>query len=274
MQTNANISTSICHICNKEYSSMSTLNRHIRIKHSDSNNKDKMKECLWCKNKYDNVKIHLKNCKSDKEAIYTHSLEIIALKDKENEELKTQLKDLQEKLFRLANKSTNTTNTINTYNTILNCDKPLILDKEYVQDKMIEYCGISYLKRGGEGMCDWFLESVCTNDRGNLCIECVDKNRKRFKFEDENEKMNEITGKEIVDLVKSCFPKFKSTLHYQSFLQEIEELCDRNYPPEEAHLKKYEYLKNIEYMYNDFVNRLVDRTHKDSFRTLINLKSN
>jgi hypothetical protein len=268
MQTNAKTSNITCNVCYKDYTSQSTLNRHIRLKHSSVETTNEMKQCIWCKNRYDNIKIHLKRCKEDKDSIHSHTLGILELKEKEIEELKKQRDDLQYNLFKLADKTTNTINT--TYNnTILNCDKPLILDKEYVQEKLNEYCGISFLKRGGEGMCDWFLESVCTNDSGNLCIECVDKNRKRFKFEDENEKMNEISGKEIVDLIKSCFPNFKSTLHYKSFLQEIEELCNRNYSPEESSLRKYEYLKKLEFMHTDFVNRLVDKTHKDSFRSLL-----
>lgn len=260
-----------CKHCSKVFSSNSNLNKHIRenrLCSAYSSEHDFKKECMWCKERYNNIKIHFKNCKADKELIHSHILDKLAEKERENERLEKQLNDLQDMLFKLADKTTNTINTT-TYNTILNCDKPLILDKEYIQGKLNEYCGISYLKRGGEGICDWFLERVCTNDIGNMCIECVDKNRKRFKFEDENEKLNEISGKEIVDLIKSCYPKFRSTLHYQSFIQEIEEECDRRYSPEEAPLKKYEYLSKLEFMQNDFINRLVDKTHKDSFNSLL-----
>ncbi len=269
----------VCNICNKTFSRISNLNKHLRENKVCSrvnlnNIQIDKKECIWCKGKYDNIKIHLKNCKADKDTIHQ---QVIKEKDLEISFLKEQLEiykkkidNLDEKLFNLANKST-TTNTINTttYNTILNCDKPLILDKEYITKQLIDYCGIPYLRRGGKGICDWFLESVCTNEQGNLCIECVDKNRKIFKFEDINEKINEISGKDIVDLIKSCYPEFKKTLHYLAFLQEIEEYCKATYPEEDVPCKQYEYFCSVENIYNDFVNRLVSRTHKDSFKSLL-----
>jgi hypothetical protein len=273
MRNSAKTLNNICNYCNKEYSSVSALNRHLRetkcsVKLNDVN--DNKKECMWCKTSYVNIQHHYKFCKADKETVHLSALEIICLKEKENIGLKKQINDLQEKLFNLANKST-TTNTINTttYNTILNCDKPLILDKEYITKQLIDYCGIPYLRRGGKGICDWFLESVCTNEQGNLCIECVDKNRKIFKFEDVDEKINEISGKDIVDLIKSCYPEFKKTLHYLAFLQEVEEYCKATYPEEDVPFKQYEYFCYVENIYNDFVNRLVSRTHKDSFKSLL-----
>ncbi len=272
MPKSAKTSNIVCEYCDKSYSSSSALNRHLReTKCSAKTKEENKKECMWCKTGYTNIQHHYKYCKADKETVHMSVLDIISLKEKENEDLKKQIADLQNKLFNLASKSTTTTVNTTTYNTILNCDKPLVLDKDYVQNKLIECCGIPYLKRGGEGICDWFLESVCTNEHGNLCIECVDKNRKRFKFEDINEKINDISGKDIVDLIKSCFPKFKKTLHYQAFLQEVEELCKRNYSPEEAPFRQHEYYMAVENMYNDFVNRLVDRTHKDSFTSLLKL---
>jgi len=267
----------VCNICNKTFSRISNLNKHLRenkVCSRVNNVQTDKKECMWCKGKYDNIKIHLKNCKADKDTIHQQiikekDLEISFLKE-QIEVYKKKVDNLDEKLYNLANKST-TTNTINTttYNTILNCDKPLILTKEYVQKQLIDYCGITYLKRGGNGICDWFLEYVCVNEYGNLCIECVDKNRNRFKFEDINEKINEISGKDIVELIRSCFPSFKKTIHYLSFLQEIEEYCKMNYPLEEQSYKQYEYIYAVDNMYNEFVNRLVSRTHKDSFKSLL-----
>ena len=263
---------SLCNICNKTFSSVFNLNKHLKTNKVCSNyniNRSNKVECMWCKGLYSNIKLHLKSCKADKESIY---LTNISLKEKENEILRKQVNDLQEKLYNIANKSTSTTINTTTYNTILNCDKPLVLDKEYVEKQLIDYCEIPYLRRGGEGICDWFLDSVCTNEKGNLCIECVDKSRKMFKFEDINKKINEISGKEIVDLIKMCFPKFKKTLHYLSFLQDIEEYCKSNYSEEELLVKQYEYLYAIDNMHNEFINRLVSKTHKGSFNTLLKSK--
>ncbi len=143
---------------------------------------------------------------------------------------------------------------------------PIVLDKEYVQTKLIESCGIMYLERGGEGICDWFLEFICTNEYGNLCIECVDKNRKRFKFEDINQNINEISGRDITELISSCIPKFKSSFHYQSFKQHIEEQYHDSID------KQRKYKRAVTNMdKNAFVSRLANRTHKDNFTSLLKL---
>ena len=139
------------------------------------------------------------------------------------------------------------------------------LDKEYVQTTIIESCGIMYLERGGEGICDWFLEFICTNVYGNLCIECVDKNRKRFKFEDVNQNINEISGRDITELISSCIPKFKNSFHYQSFKQHIEE----KYNSVNDQRKHKRAVTNMDK--NAFVSRLANRTHKDNFTSLLKL---
>ncbi len=262
----------ICLICDKKFSTKYNLNKHLRESKSCSNSniQDNKQECLWCKGKYDNIKNHIKSCKTSKEVIYSmHQGEIDNLQ-KANQ----QIKDLQDKLYNLANKTTvtNTINNTRTYNAILTCDKPLILNKERVLSLMIDKCTINHLKKGGKGICDWFLESVCVNDSGLICIECFDRNRKMFRYEDDNEKIKEISGEEIVDIIKSCLPSFKKTICYSGFLNEVSEECDRKYGYEEALLKKCEYKDNVDYMKNDFIKRLIERTHKDGHNCSLGIK--
>jgi len=263
----------ICLICDKQFSTKYNLNKHLRESKSCSNSniQDNKQECLWCKGKYDNIKNHIKSCKISKEVIYSmHQGEINNL-----QQANQQIKDLQDKLFNLANKTTTVTNTINntrTYNAILSCDKPLILNKERVLSFMIDKCSIEHLKKGGKGICDWFLESVCINDRGLICIECFDRNRKMFRYEDDNGKVKEISGEEIVDIIKSCLPSFKKTIIYKQFLREIEEECNKRYCSEDSFLKQYEYTNGIEDMKNEFIKRLIERTHKDGYNCSLGIK--
>ncbi len=261
-----------CHLCNKQFSTKFNLNKHLRESKSCSNlnNQVYKQECLWCKGKYDNIKNHIKSCKTSKEVTYSmYQSEVNNL-----QQALQQIKDLQDKLFNLANKTTvtNTINNTRTYNAILTCDKPLILNKERVMSIMIDKCKVSHLKQGGKGICDWFLESVCINDSGLICIECFDRNRRMFRYEDDNEKIKEISGEEIVDIIKRCLPSFKKTITYNQFLNEVSEECDKKYCSEEAFLKKCEYTENIEYMKNDFIKRLIERTHKDGHNCSFGIK--
>jgi hypothetical protein len=265
----------ICPTCNKTFSRQPNLNKHLRESKSCSNynNNEDNQECLWCKGKYDNIKNHIKSCKISKESIYSiHKSDINNLKD-QLEKSNLQIKDLQDKLFDLANKTTvtNTINNTRTYNAILTCDKPLILNKKRVLSLLIDRCTIPQLKEGGKGICDWFLENVCVNDKGLICIECFDRNRKMFRYEDDNGKIKDISGDEIVDLIKSCFPAFKKTVCYTVFLKEVSDECDRIYGYEDSLVKKQEYVDNITYMKNDFIKRLIERTHKDSHNSSLGI---
>ena len=257
-----------CNLCDKTYSTKHTYNKHLNtIKHLSKVSAEEgvtRELCPFCNYKYSNIKLHINKCKTSMEVIYSLFLEkenIIVSKEAENNDLKAQIKDLQDKLFTIANKTTTVINNrSSTYNTILNCSKPLLLNKERIQELLNTYCDITYLKHKSKGLAKFFIENIAVNSEGKVCIECVDKNRKIFKYKDENDVLKQITGNELYALIRPCFIKFKETDNYKAFIQYITET------ESSTEIERYDKAFNDS---KKFIDYLSDRTYNDSFNSVL-----
>jgi hypothetical protein len=264
-----------CTLCNQSFKQLYNYNKHLNtIKHLSKvpiEESDTRELCPFCNYKYSNIKLHINKCKTSMEVIYRVFLEreniitekenIIVSKEAEINDLKAQIKDLQDKLFTIANKTTTVINNrSSTYNTILNCSKPLLLNKERIQELLNTYCDITYLKHKSKGLAKFFIENIAVNSEGKVCIECVDKNRKIFKYKDENDVLKQITGNELYALIRPCFIKFKETDNYKAFIQYITET------ESSTEIERYDKAFNDS---KKFIDYLSDRTYNDSFNSVL-----
>jgi hypothetical protein len=111
-----------CEICGSSYTQKQHLNRHMKTSQKCLSLKD-IKEsikCIWCNCNFSSKQTfenHENICSVDKEIAYATLLEKYnSLNETHNkyiEEKDKQIKDLQDKLFSIANKTTTTNNTYN-----------------------------------------------------------------------------------------------------------------------------------------------------------------
>ncbi len=267
-----------CKFCSSKFALKRTLAKHLQTSKRCISKRPKIKiNCIWCKsifNSKDDLEKHHKKCEVDKNILYIQVLEeaknkdkqienIIRDKEKEIERLNNIIKDLTNKV----NTSTTTTNNINTvtYNNFnLNCAKPLLLSKERIIRVMDMTCEPNYIKRGQEGLADWFLNEVCRNENNDISIECTDKTRRRFRYEDENEKPKLIAGTQLTELLRSCMPTFKKTLYYRQTIDECSEDITRY-----DTIETLNSISDFEKPGNKFINYLVDKTYNDSINCLL-----
>ena len=273
----------ICKFCNNTFALKRTLAYHIKTSKRCVEQRPKVDiNCIWCKGKFntkEELDKHHKKCEADKDIIYIKLLEECKTKDlllkekekekeKEIERLNDIIKDLTDK-FNIGsiNTTNNTINTTTTYNITLNCSKPLILSVESITPIMNRTCEPSYIKRGQSGLADWFLNNICRNEKGDITIECTDKNRKRFRYIDEEDKPNEVTGKGLKELLNRCMLKFKESEYYHQAKKQAKQEYD-----EFQTTSLHNAIKDFESPDKEFINYLVDKTHIDSINCLIDKK--
>jgi len=83
-----------------------------------------------------------------------------------------------------SSNSNNTINTINSNNHItqnINLTFPLNLSEEFISKKKLLITE-KHVREKQKGMADWFYKEFATNDKGEFCIICTDKNRKNFQY--------------------------------------------------------------------------------------------
>ena len=282
MNINNNLSNNKfeCNYCNSTFSSKKTLLFHVKSNKKCLSNRPILSiNCIWCKSLFvskDELNKHYNKCGSDKENIHIITLEQnkqLQEKVKQIEELLEQtikqkddiikqrddnIEKLQEKLFTIANKPTTTTTNIKTINNIkLNCDKPLNLEYDNVFNMMKNHLNTTYLSQGGYGIGKWFLKYVCTNERGNICIECTDRNRKVFKYKDEEDELKRVTGDDLHKLVKKAYAEFTTTPLYIEFDEWERDQRERGRDTMDILSGLMDYKK-------DFLNHLSDKTSVSS----------
>lgn len=284
-----------CEFCNTEFSLKRTLATHLKNSKRCISKRPKLNiSCIWCKCDFitkDELEKHYKKCNVNKELEHVKLLEESKRKDiiikereqnilKKDKEIERILKEKEQDVERLNNiikdltgkiKGDTTNNTINnkvTYNITLNCAKPLLLSKERIIKLMDRTCVPYYVKNGQEGLADWFLNEVCRNDNNDIAIECTDKNRKKFRYEDDNDTPKEITAFGLTELLKECIPSFKKTTYYQ---QARHEANDNNIMKDDTR-NAMDYIVDFEKPGTRFINYLVDKTHVESVNCLLTKK--
>ena len=103
-----------CSFCSTVFNSKKTLTDHLKSSKRCLSKRPILNiNCIWCNTSFitkDDLNKHYKKCSADKETIYTITLEQNRQFQEKVKLLEKQNKDLQEKLFTIANKPTNTTN--------------------------------------------------------------------------------------------------------------------------------------------------------------------
>jgi hypothetical protein len=271
----------ICPFCKKEFGLKKTLDVHIKTNKKCLSLRPKIDiSCIWCKTKcLSNIDLekHYKKCDADKYTLYLKLLEenkslvreknkeiefLRSEKDKEIERLNSIIKDLTSKI-----KGDTTINNPITYNITLNCAKPLLLSKDRIIKLLNETCVPRYIRNGQEGLAEWFLNYVCRNDNNDIAIECTDKQRKKFRYEDENGIPKEISGVDLAFLLRECIQPFKKSTYYLQARQEALDILHND-----GYDGTLNNVNDFEKTGTKFVNHVSNKTHITSQDCLITKK--
>lgn len=111
-------------------------------------------------------------------------------------------------LTQLASKPT-ISNTQNN-NVIFNNMKPLNLSEQRIINAIANYTMAHYMK-GAEGMIEWIVPNLLTDDSDNLMYRCNDKNRGHYFYKAEDgSKVEDVHGQKLIQFVTPhMLPKLK-----------------------------------------------------------------
>ena len=235
-----------CDYCNFSFTCNRNLLRHLRtIKPCCDKSKESNIKCIWCEQTFlTNIQLDKHECLSNKEALLISYIEKLKSKDDIIKEKDNMIKDLQDKLYNLALKNVN--KNVNNNPIQLNCSYPLLLEYDKVFNMMKTHIS-KYINEGGKGVAKWFLNHLCKNEEGDICIECTDKSRKVFKYIDDENKLRKVTGEELDRMI----------LKASEELKDIEIAEGKNETETTLHL-----LRNLKYK-KSFLNELAYETHTD-----------
>ncbi len=222
-----------CEFCKSNFKDISTLNRHIKTNKKCLSNRPNIQIfCVWCNETFISkfhLEKHLLKCNINKEISHKILLEKLKDKDKMIEDKDRQItykdkiiKDLQDKLYALANKPT-TTNTVNTLNNVkLVCDKPLDFSVKTLYSRLKKYCNYDYVIQGEPGLAKLILKHGVVNENGKLSIQCTDKNRKIFKYINPDSEIKQISSSFMLEKIKKSLSKYKNTPKYKDIYNKVE----------------------------------------------------
>ena len=205
-----------CQYCKKTFSSKSSLNNHQKtakycIKLQNNTNEILCFNCDFCEKIFTTKQVlfnHLQSCKNkdfkdkikEKEAQFQSLLKEkeaqfqSLLKDIEHykERLETQedqIKELQERLERIASKAierpthTTTNNTTHNLLNITSCIDFNDIDK--IKDTIENKLNINHVVDGQKGLARFVKDNLLTDQNGKLAYLCSDPSRHVFRYKDE-----------------------------------------------------------------------------------------
>ena len=218
----------ICMYCNKILSTKSSLNLHIKtakycIKIQEENKvkiEKQMFECEDCLKNFStkqNLNIHYKNCKKleQKSIIGEKDKKIIKLEinlqnvEKQKEDYKEQLekkdlqiKELQDKLERIANKAIEKPTTTNNLNTLNIASMIDFNNVDKVKDLIENKLNINHVVDGQKGLANFVKDNLLTDDTGKLLYVCTDPSRHIFKYKDSSgEVKKDVEAKKLTNYI-------------------------------------------------------------------------
>ncbi len=213
-----------CEFCMAKFNQKYLLTRHTKTSKKCLERRPKEPIfCFWCKEGFmSKMTLENHNCSVDKITAYISLQEKMKLMEdmykSQIEEYKSQIKTLQDKI-NVSNTINNTNTNRNVYNVKLYCGKPLVLNKEKVENLMVNTLTTDLMSEGAYGLAKWFIKKVCVNENNEIAIECTDPSRMVFKYIDINDKITKITGEEILCLIKDCIPSLKQTDTFKKIYQ-------------------------------------------------------
>jgi hypothetical protein len=252
-----------CDFCQAKFKDKSNFLRHIKTNKKCLSSRPNINfSCVWCNEEFiSNIYLekHSTKCKVNKEQKYvdlitTHN-SMLEEKDKQLEEKDKMIKDLQDKLYALAN-TTKTVNNGNTYNVTLKCGRPLVLSKKRFLNLLKKTCDETYIKQGEIGTAKWFMKYGCRNDEDEVSMECTDFRRGVLKYISKDGDVKQITSKYLKSFMTDCLFEFSKTKQCKSIRDNIASICEEKQDFEYSQ----RYLQFIE-PGRKFINYILEKTY-------------
>ena len=241
-----------CNFCKKIFTNKSSLNKHklttkycLKIQGEISKNAFK---CRSCDNTFtikQSLSIHEKTC----EKIKLEKEISIILSDKDKELIKKdilietykcqiqkqqdQIKELQDKLERLATTAISKPTTTNN-NTKITFNGSLDLSREHIFNIVKNKLNGDHIVDGMAGIARFVKDEIITDKDGNLLYNCVDASRQIFKFKNNNGDISK--DRKASKLIGAIQPALKEKTNdlYFYYDNEID-----NYVPNEEDKKNF-----------------------------------
>ena len=182
-----------CEFCDKEFSNKYILHNHQKTTKYCLDIQSKLLEtkynCKYCKKNFtteQRVISHSQICKNkliNIEELVKNNNEIL-YKNKELEkellEKNNKIKELEDKLYKILEKSVDKPTTTTNNNYIEKIEKLEIISPSFLNEQA-QYLTIDHIKNGAQGYSNFFLEHQL-KDR----VICTDFSRRKIKYKDEN----------------------------------------------------------------------------------------
>ena len=206
-----------CNNCGKNMSSKQNLESHQ--KRCKINNKEKeVYQCQHCDkilSSKQNLIHHLTVCleKKDKELKELKSQKELADKFIINSKLENykeqlekkeqQIKDLQDKLDKIANKAIERPTTVvsnTTTNNNLNIMSSLDFNNlDKIKDAIENRLNVNHVVDGQKGLAKFMVDTILTDEDGNLLYVCTDASRNMFKYKNSDGEINkDVEAKKLI----------------------------------------------------------------------------
>ncbi len=135
--------------------------------------------------------------------------------EQQEQNYKEQIKDLQDKLERLATTAISKPTTTNNNNTKITFIAPLDLSKERISNIVTSKLNCNHIVDGIAGIAKFVKDEIITSEDGTLLYGCVDASRQVFKYK--NEKGDLIKDQKATKLIGAIQPVLKEKTNNMYF---------------------------------------------------------
>ena len=226
-----------CEYCDKILSTKQSLSKHketcCKKKDKDNEIKDKENKDKLLKKLTDEiiekdkiiikVNTQLENYKEQLEKQEENSKEQLEKQlenykeqlEKQEENYKEQIKDLQEKLEKIANKAIDRPTTVvsnTTTNNNLNIVSSLDFNNfDRIKDAIENKLSVNHVVDGQKGLAKFMVDTILTDEDGNLLYVCTDPSRNMFKYKNTDGEINkDVEAKKLISFMVDAGIKVKS----------------------------------------------------------------
>jgi hypothetical protein len=179
-----------CEFCNSSFSSKGNLTLHkktakkcLLLQGNFNEIKTKTFTCNIC----DTIYLSNKSLKEHSKKCFVDVNKFLELK-KQLESKDIQIKDLQDKLANIAEIGAKK-HTTNNYTNITNQLAPYDLNREKIYAIVNEYFTEDHLYARENGIANFAVNNLLTNDEGQIKMTCTDTSRKIFAYKDKDGKI-------------------------------------------------------------------------------------
>ena len=216
-----------CEYCDKILSTKQSLTKHKETccKKKDNEIKDKENKDKLLRKLIDEivekdkiiikVNTQLENFKEQLEKQEESYKEQLEKKEKQEENYKEQIKDLQEKLDKIANKAIDRPTTVvsnTTTNNNLNIVSSLDFNNfDRIKDAIENKLNVNHVVDGQKGLAKFMVDTILTDEEGNLLYVCTDPSRNMFKYKNTDGEINkDVEAKKLISFMVDAGIKVKS----------------------------------------------------------------